>query len=1366
MLSDVREWAFDQNARELEAHLKDRFDFTHFYVLDWVRGLQPLPELCRFDVIYCSYHPWGVELGVPWERTLGALCSQYFDPTQKHLPGPEEFAIVNRYRAFHTVERSNYEACRASCPQVHYITNPVDVTRFAPAPLSASPVVACWNGNAQHSNALHEDVKGFYSIVHPACKRAGVPLVFAEAGSCRKQPSEMPGFYAQANIAVCASLYEGACAVGSTPIVMSDGTTKRIDQVSVGDHVIARDGTVQTVERRWCEGVPEEITEITAWGGVRLHFTSNHRWPVWAWLRECLCGCGQPVKQGRLWVAKHAGSRGRVIRSVHVCGCRANRAASYRAIPEGYDPHRTLRSAELHPGDFLMIPRRYSVSETTATAQDARLLGYYVAEGSLLSGRCGDYGAEFAFAEAERDTWVADVLRLLHARGVDASVKTYAKKHSLRVRTKSPRAQWSLSAGDKHPPVEGATTTLVRWLREHAGEHAATKQLSVEVMHWPMELKRELLAGMFRGDGCQGWKRPTPRGGGGSSFSVRYFTVSSALAGQTQLLLAQLGYAAGVHVSAAHTSDLRHLGARDVSQSRELYSVGLSGSAACTLARSIWGDASKDLRHPVMQHRVQQPRTLACRVDDDFVYLPVTGVRTVPNVEPVYNLTVSGDHSYLANNVATYNSRSIMESMAAGLAVLATDCGNHREMQQSQLQEYGETGIRIAPRDVDAFASELARLRDDPELVAEMGRLNRAEIERAWSWPAWRERYAAFLSIPLETRVATSECSAEPEASTSVAASAVSLPVCELPPSTGQIAGVCSTPAGDLSSEVTVFFVTTGDPVAPTAWSALERQNCRFVLERIENVAPMSAAFQQMLVRCRTPYFVQVDEDMILKPGAIRTLYETMRCQPDDVFMYAYMLWDAHLVRGIFGVKVYRHALMRLVEYRDVQSCEQDHFKRLEALGYKYAVPGWSDATLTYGSPQVQGQHGTLYTPRAAFERYLDLTEKYRDVGGSDWYTRYPYEFLTRLLGEERLSAAGSLEQLTDFWALAGAVCGLFSDLSLPRKEKDFRLPPRGFGELRSHIVAPPQEGIIYSTSRCNGKCPHCSRTLTEHANVPDFTLALTRRMLKYYPSMRGVCIAGFGEPTLNEELPAIVGVLRERSIVVGVVTNGLRSVDAAGHLISGLAGASYVSFSLNATDREEHERMYGVADGWSRVTRGIEAACRAGVPPTLSFIVTKQTWRRIPEYLKTASSLLSGVFGARVALVNLLPHHRLDDKAAHADFLARTLSTSDDLSALSEYKSMACSLGLNVFVWPTPIDPDGPPRVSSCNSPFTRLGVDGAERVSPCSRITPPGEQFGQLTPSAWWASSGIRDLRRQIAGVLPLRWECRYCFGNYSSF
>jgi MoaA/NifB/PqqE/SkfB family radical SAM enzyme/glycosyltransferase involved in cell wall biosynthesis len=921
MLSDVREWAFDQNARELEAHLKDRFDFTHFYVLDWVRGLQPLPEFCRFDVIYCSYHPWGVELGVPWERTLGALCSQYFDPTRKHLPGPEEFAIVNRFRAFHTVERSSYEACRAGCPQVHYITNPVDVTRFAPAPLSASPVVACWNGNAQHSNGLHEDVKGFYSIVHPACKRAGVPLVFAEAGSCRKQPSEMPGFYQRANLAVCASLYEGA-------------------------------------------------------------------------------------------------------------------------------------------------------------------------------------------------------------------------------------------------------------------------------------------------------------------------------------------------------------------------------------------------------------------------------------------------------------SRSIMESMASGLAVLATDCGNHREMQQSQLQEYGETGIHIVPRNVDAFASELARLRDDPELVAEMGQLNRAEIERAWSWPAWRDRYAAFLSIPLETRVATAECSAEPEASTSVAASAVSLPVCELPPSTGRVAGVCSTPADDLSSEVTVFFVTTGDPVAATAWSALERQNCGFVLERIENVAPMSAAFQQMIVRCRTPYFIQVDEDMILKPGAVRTLYETIRRQPDDVFMYAYMLWDVHLVRGIFGVKAYRHSLMRLVEYRDVQSCEQDHFKRLEAMGYKYAVPGWSDATLTYGSPQVQGQHGTLYTPRAAFERYLDLTEKYRDVGGSDWYMRYPYEFLTRLLGEERLSSAGSLEQLTDFWALAGAVCGLFSDLSLPRKEKDFRLPPRGFGELRSHIVAPPQEGIIYSTSRCNGKCPHCSRTLTEHASVPDFTLALTRRMLKYYPSMRGVCVAGFGEPTLNEDLPAIVSTLRERSIVVGVVTNGLRSADAAGHLVPGLTGASYVSFSLNATDREEHERMYGVADGWSRVTRGIEAACRAGVPPTLSFIVTKQTWGRIPEYLKVSSSLISGVPGARVALVNLLPHHHLDDKAAHADFLARTLSTSDDLSALSEYKSMACALGLNVFVWPTPINPDGPPRMSSCNSPFTRLGVDGAERVSPCSRITPPGEQFGQLTPSAWWASSGIRDLRRQIAGVLPLRWECRYCFGNYSSF
>jgi len=89
-----------------------------------------------------------------------------------------------------------------------------------------------------------------------------------------------------------------------------------------------------------------------------------------------------------------------------------------------------------------------------------------------------------------------------------------------------------------------------------------------------------------------------------------------------------------------------------------------------------------------------------------------------------------------------------MEAMAAGLAVVATDVGNHREMHDSQIKEYGEAGILLIERDKKSFAGALKKLEKDMPRVQAMGKVNRAEIERAWSWTAWADRYAEFLRIP------------------------------------------------------------------------------------------------------------------------------------------------------------------------------------------------------------------------------------------------------------------------------------------------------------------------------------------------------------------------------------------------------------------------------------------------------------------------------------------------------------------------------------------------------------------------------------------------------------------------------------------
>ena len=120
---------------------------------------------------------------------------------------------------------------------------------------------------------------------------------------------------------------------------------------------------------------------------------------------------------------------------------------------------------------------------------------------------------------------------------------------------------------------------------------------------------------------------------------------------------------------------------------------------------------------------------------------------------------------------------------------------------------------------------------------------------RAWNWQA---RSAGFYACsarcrrrePLHARPAAAPCAA--------------------------IAG----PAPISRDHVTVFVTTVGAPSYDACRQHLGAQDCAFRLQVIDRVAPMSAAFQRMLDECPTPFFVQVDEDMLLYPHAVRTLYE------------------------------------------------------------------------------------------------------------------------------------------------------------------------------------------------------------------------------------------------------------------------------------------------------------------------------------------------------------------------------------------------------------------------------------------------------------------------------------------------------------
>jgi glycosyltransferase involved in cell wall biosynthesis len=227
LVADVPGWAFDQNNDDAIEYCSDYFDLSKFYMVD----LNSLPNRWDCDFIFC---PWHRALGHFKNRTkLGSLRSQWFDTSRPAPPAHGDIDLVNRCAGFHVVTRGVYDSLKEHCPGVVYLTNPVNTRRFPRATAVDKEIVCCWNGNAQHSSAGNgTDAKGFYSIVVPACSNAGVKLAMAEYHTNKLRPHQMPRFYQRANVALCASAFEGA----SNSVMEAMASGLAVIVTDVGNH--------------------------------------------------------------------------------------------------------------------------------------------------------------------------------------------------------------------------------------------------------------------------------------------------------------------------------------------------------------------------------------------------------------------------------------------------------------------------------------------------------------------------------------------------------------------------------------------------------------------------------------------------------------------------------------------------------------------------------------------------------------------------------------------------------------------------------------------------------------------------------------------------------------------------------------------------------------------------------------------------------------------------------------------------------------------------------------------------------------------------------------------------------------------------
>jgi hypothetical protein len=328
----------------------------------------------------------------------------------------------------------------------------------------------------------------------------------------------------------------------------------------------------------------------------------------------------------------------------------------------------------------------------------------------------------------------------------------------------------------------------------------------------------------------------------------------------------------------------------------------------------------------------------------------------------------------------------ILEAAACGRPCITTDVGLVPEFVRP-----GQTGL-IVRRDPESFAKAICWCASHRDHVVRMGEAAR-EASLAWDWSIKIKQFGTAFDKLFEVPV---------------------LGEVRLRP--------------DYTSHATACLITTGGSTVAECRRALDIQDCSVRIQEVVNVAPMSAAFQQMVDQCETPFLIEVDEDMILDPGSLRRMvYEIMISGP-TIAGIAFPLVDPHAGQEILGCKVFRTEVLRKFPFNDTYSCERDQMDRMREAGYVVI-----HRPLNAGD--AVGRHEVGHDPRTVYERYFRLAQKGRRFGYT-WIPPLVEKFWKRLstrTGEPR-----------DLWGLVGLIHGFGGDLEA-EGERNFLEVPVGF---------------------------------------------------------------------------------------------------------------------------------------------------------------------------------------------------------------------------------------------------------------------------------------------------------------------------------
>lgn len=422
------------------------------------------------------------------------------------------------------------------------------------------------------------------------------------------------------------------CFLPGTQVSLADGRRIAIEDVVPGEMVLTHKGRAREVlnkqirHGRWgirrinAVGVPSEIVA-----------TDNHPFFVLRAPDVCGCGCGEPLPASKSTRTRShrrdmtrrflRGHDKRVFNPKAVYSLDEHRARQERLAEIGRPRLVEVRADELRVGDMLCFPRPSYVGNDAGVGRaHARLLGYFLAEGSFLKHKGDAVGVEFSFALTERDTYAAEVCDLFRQAFPESNPRVYERE-------------------DRNTTaVQVSGRDIASWFRTHGGEYCHGKRMSAEAMSWSSDLHLDIIGAWLNGDGTLA-----------KSGQTAGVTTSYDLACQMHMLMARCGVFARIEARVGSKSvDVRDVvggvPVRDeVTGKLPWYTVtvGRLESAAFIGRTDKVASASDQGR---MMH-----------VSDDHIQFKVTSVGSDAYTGWVYDMEVDEDHSYVVEGVAVHN---------------------------------------------------------------------------------------------------------------------------------------------------------------------------------------------------------------------------------------------------------------------------------------------------------------------------------------------------------------------------------------------------------------------------------------------------------------------------------------------------------------------------------------------------------------------------------------------------------------------------------------------------------------------------------------------------------------------------------------